>query len=58
MCVIASSLQEVVKEPLQTLSAALDVLLPRLQPKADVKGVSVEDQQSLVSSDSAEVVGV
>lgn len=44
-----ASLQEVVKEPLKTFSAALDILLPRLQPNADVKGVSIEDQESFVS---------
>jgi hypothetical protein len=43
----------VIREPLKTLSAALDVLLPRLQPNADVKGVSVEDQQSFVSQSAA-----
>lgn len=48
--------QEVIKEPLKTFSAALDVLLPRLQPNADVKGVSFEDQQSFVSRASL-VVG-
>lgn len=42
-------LQEVIKNPPKTLSAALEILLPRLKPNPDVKGVSIEDQESFVS---------
>ncbi len=33
----------------KTLAMLLESLLPRLQPSADVKGVSLRDQKSLVS---------
>lgn len=52
---LSPSLQEVIKEPLQTFSAALDVLLPRMKPSADVKGISLEDQQSFVSISYSQV---
>ena len=35
----------------KTLATLLDLLLPRLQPSADVKSVSLRDQKSLVSYD-------
>ena len=43
------ALQEVIKHPPRSFAAALEILLPRLKPKPDVKGVSVEDQESFVS---------
>lgn len=47
-CLVSILIQEVVKEPLKTLSDVLEILLPRLQPSQDVIGVSIEVQQSLV----------
>ena len=42
-------MQEVIREAPRSLAALLEVLLPRLQPRSEVRGVSLEDQQNLVS---------
>ncbi len=42
-------IQDVIDEPMSTLSAMLDVILPRIKPDPDIKRVSMEDQQSFVS---------
>ena len=41
--------QEIITTAPRSLAALLEVLLPRLQPRAEVRGVSIQDQQSLVS---------
>lgn len=43
------SFQDAIREPPRSLAALLEVLLPRLQPRAEVRGVSLQDQQSFVS---------
>ena len=40
--------QEVIHEAPQSLAALLEVILPRIQPRVEVRGVSLEDQQSFV----------
>ena len=40
--------QDVIRDAPKNLNELLEVLLPRLQPRPEVRGVSMEDQQSLV----------
>lgn len=42
-------LDEIITTAPRSLAALLEVLLPRLQPRAEVRGVSIQDQQSLAS---------
>ena len=42
-------LQELIQETPNSLASLLEHLLPRLQPRAEVRGVSLEDQQNFVS---------
>ncbi|XP_064390453.1 uncharacterized protein LOC135338299 isoform X2 [Halichondria panicea] len=43
-------LNEVITHTPKTLATLLDLLLPRLQPSADVKSVSLRDQKSLMNA--------
>ena len=47
--VVVFVVQDVINGPLSTLSAMLEVLLPRIKPRPEVKRLSMEDQQSFVS---------
>lgn len=42
--------QEAISAAPKSLGSLLEVLLPHLQPRAEVKGVSLEDQQALVNA--------
>ena len=42
-------LQEVIREAPRSLAGLLEVLLPRLQPRREVRGVALDDQKSFVS---------
>jgi len=44
-----SSPKELIREVPDSLESLLEHLLPRLQPRAAVRGVSLEDQQNFVS---------
>ena len=41
--------QELIQETPNSLASLLEHLLPRLQPRAELRGVSLEDQQNFVS---------
>ena len=50
--------QELIQETPNSLASLLEHFLPRLQPRAEVRGVSLEDQQNFVSAITLLFVGL